>query len=348
MRFHWRVPISLRTGGTIFAGCGVLLLAYAAYSGYRGHVALSTWPRVQARVDSGSVVAWEDGSHRQALYAERMWLRYVHAGRAVARPVTASVYTSRYGAAVRAVRQATQSGSVPVMLDPRDTSDVTLNPGYSWRYFFTPLVTGGLGFFFVAFGLTFWILHRRAANPAPGPSAETSRRHAIVLLLVMGVAFVAVATIAVVAMRGRQSTWITAQARIDSTDIVWKKGDSDRQGSDSDMYAVRAWLTYSLGGTEYHAPLTSTVSRSDSVATARRAEEEARRGTLAVLIDPNDPYALMAVPATALGLLWLPGVFAAIGLILLGIAAWLLARRRDGRGGANPARQTVRDGRRAS
>jgi hypothetical protein len=348
VRFRWSIPISLRSGAMIFAGCGILLLGYAAYSAYRGHHALSTWPRVQAHVDSGRVVAWEDGRHRQALYAERLWLRYGQGRNEIARPVTAGVYTSRYGAAVRAVRQATGTGTVPVMLDPRDSSNVTLNPGYTWRYFFSQLVSGGLGLFFMAFGLTFWIIHKRAGNPTPAPSAGTTTRHAIILLSVMGVAFLAVATIAFAAMRDRQVTWSNVQARIDSTDIVWKKGDSDRDGADVDSYRVRSWLTYSLGSGEYHAPLASSVSRGDSAATARRALEHERRGTLAVLVDPHDPYSLMAAPPTALGLLWLPGLFAAIGVILLGIAAWLLARRRHERGAASGARQAVRDGRRAS
>ena len=72
---------------------------------------------------------------------------------------------------MHAVGAATQAGGVAVMLHPRDPRDVTLDPGYTWRYFFTQLVTVGLGIFFVGFGIVFRAIHRKTTASTSGLAA---------------------------------------------------------------------------------------------------------------------------------------------------------------------------------
>jgi hypothetical protein len=247
-------------------------------------------------------------------------------------PVTDNVYSSGYGRAARAAQAAMRAGTTTVLVDPRHPSAPVINAGYNWGFFFGPLLLGSLGLFFCGFGVVFALLWRRqGAGRVAYTSRPMPKRSALTFCVAMGALFVAGGLGGMYFVQRQRTTWQSVLARVDSTDVVWQSSRSDR-GRSSDLFAPRLWLTYSTGGREYHAPLVRGAYTSNHEGQLRKATEAKSAGTARVLVDPGDPYNVIATPRNAVSALWLPAIFIIPGAVLFVVAAviWRSGSKRIG------------------
>lgn len=341
MIFSWRWSgrLSWRSAALLFFGAGVVLLGIAVHLAARRRAALERWPIVRARVDSASVATPDHP--REDVYAPRLWLSYRYGGRAWSAPAVEEVYSSGYGRAVRAAERAARAESARVMLDPRDPRALTLDPGYNWRYFFGALLLGGLGLFFCAFGAAFAVLWRRQGG---SPVASTLQpmssggRWGAPFAFVMGVLFIAAGALGAWTLRRERVEWSAVRARVDSADVVRQSAGGGR----GDIYAPRLWVTYSVAGRTYRAPLVGGVYRSDRAAVSRRTDAARLAGAASVLVNPADPYDVIEARAASARALWLPALFALLGAGCIALGALL---RRDAGGVRRPRRSRRGGGR---
>ena len=141
---------------------------------------------------------------------------------------------------------------------------------------------------------------------APAP------RMAIAIFGITGALFVGGAVVA--AIVGTQSeSWTPVEAHVDSAGAVQVSRN---------MYSVRRWLTYTLNGTTYHAPITASTSRNSFSAVSRSAAEAAHGG-LALLVDPQNPYRVTTPGASRAAAIWLPLLFGFLGTVCLVVAVWI-------------------------
>ena len=338
MWFGWRFQLGFRPAALLFGGAGLLLLALGVRDGLNRRERLAHWPRADAHVDSADVVGMDDRAGRQDLYAPRLWLAFEWRGWPVARAVTREVYSSNYGAAVKAARQAVAREHLTILVNPNDDSDLSFDAGANFTYFFGAILFGGLGLFFCAFGLTFFAVARsdqrkaeRKAAGIPEPKGRSVPAWVVTLVVVVfGGMFVAGGLIGAVATY-RQRHWPTVAAHVDSTDVVWSTSGTGRDRTT--MYAARYWLSYPRHDSTYRLPVIPGAWFSGRGVSERRAAAGRARGVQLVDVDPGDPY--HAIPhASVVGAYWIPALFAGIGLgvwVVALIVVFHTRRRRSAR-----------------
>jgi hypothetical protein len=258
------------------------------------------------------------------VYAPRLWLTYAVNGWTYSAPVTDNIYSSGYGRAVRAVQAAVRAGTTTVLVDPRHPSAASINAGYNWGFFFGAIILGILGLFFTGFGVLFAVLWRRqGADHVVATSWPMPKGFAVVFCTVMGIFFTGGGVLGIYLVQRQRTIWQPVLARVDSTDVVWQSSRSSGSGRSSDLYAPRLWLTYSVGGQGYRAPLVGEVYTSNFKSEVRKAEEFKRAGTARVLVDPGDPYNVIFTPRNAVSALWLPAIFVIPGVVMFVVAAFI-------------------------
>lgn len=340
--FVRRGYLSWGSATLVFGGAGLVMLFFAIRMAARLRTELEAWPRVEAHVDSAAVASWERGGHREATYAPRLWISYTYGGggRPTATSITGQVYSSDYSGAVHAAERAMQRRTATVLVNPRDPSDLTLDPGYTWRFFFGPLLLGALGLFFTGFGALFGVMGlRRGMGSVAAASWSLSRPAAAVVFGGLGVCFLAGTALAVYFAHRANSGRVPVPAQVDSTDVVQETSNSDH-GARRTLYAVQLWLAYSVRGRTYHAPVVRGAYGSSSESAARRASA-ARTRPGDVLVNPADPYDVTLGPASALSTAFIAGVFGLLGVVFVAIGAlvWKAGRRKRGRRGQGRQRR---------
>lgn len=310
-----------RWGGVI--GCAVLGALALGVGIQRGAVLrtrLTTWPEVEGHVDSATVIPWSFAT-REASYATRVWLTYTQAGVRRHRKVDGS-YSGDWAAEARAADAVVRRGSVSLLLDPADPSDVTLDPGYTLRFFAWPaaIAAGGLALLLGALVAAIGRRRRidgRAAAQRRGWSGGWA-------LGALGVACLAIAGAIGAHEVGRRIRWVAVPARVDSADMVQRQGHQHGW-----RYAPRLWIAYERGGRVYRRPVLTGAPWSGTPITAQLAgDAAARSGRTTAWVDPGDPYEASLDP-TAAGNLVIPGGLAAAGLAALAAAIRLRRRRRE-------------------
>lgn len=172
-----RHTASASPGAGAFALAVGLLLVGGGIAGVaRLREQSTTWPRVQALVDSADVV-WRSTSssfsRHHGLYAPRLWVTYVARGRRFHAPVISGAYRSGPDDATAAVNAARRDGRVSVLVDPDDPYDIVDRLTGSAPLLWHPALFALLGLGCVALGVTL-LRAGRGAGELP-PSIPTPR-----------------------------------------------------------------------------------------------------------------------------------------------------------------------------
>ncbi len=311
---------------------GVVLLGVSVRGASQRIETLRSWPRVDARVDSGNVVSLLRRGRREAMYAGRLQLQYEFGGQRYSVPATEEVYSSHFAGQVRGVQQATRDGQVRVLLDPGDPSAPVLNAGYNAEYFLGSLIFAWIGGLLVFLAAVFWRAFRKEApGAAKTRGSGGGARWVAVFFAVLGIGFVGGGITAFWLAHRQVTTWKPVDARIDSTDVVWRSsrtsGSGSASGSSVDLYAARAWITYGMKGSAYHVPVVRGAYSNDSGGAARVATLLRRSGSMTARVDPDNPFDAALKPPGAVSRFWFPALFIVPGLVCL-FLTWLIGRRR--------------------
>lgn len=315
---------------TLFGVVGLVLLAVSVRSAVQRVTALRSWNRVQAEVVAGTVASYSRGDQREAMYAPRLHLRYDHGGRQFEVPATGEVYSSHFASQVRTVREATRAGHVDVLLDPTNLASPVLNAGYNLEYFFGSLVPGFIGAVFVCLATLLWRAFRDDAPGATAPRRPTSDRWIVAFFLVLGMAFIGGGSSALYAAHRQMTGWVPVNARIDSSDIVRKSGRSGGTGggatsgsTPTELFAARAWLSYRVRDSVFHAPVVRGAYSNDRDAAEVGAASLQQAGMFEARVDPDDPFDVTADRRNAWVTYGFPALFIIPGLICTGLAVAL-------------------------
>ncbi len=317
--------LTWRQSAWLFGGMGVACVCAAIYMSWRLGVELRTWPRVEAHVDSAQVVtraaarstmrtATQPTASPRLTYAARLWLTYAYDGRTHTTLADESAGWSDYGSAATAGNHAVQLGRVTAMLDPARPGSAVLRQGSVLGVFIFPAVIAFFGLVFAGFGsLAQRAGSRLGMDTLSGEPVAPAPRLATAILGILGALFVASAGIAA-AVGPQTAAWTPLAAHVDSADAV---------AVSHNMYSVRRWLTYTLHGTTYHAPITASTSRNSFSAVSRSAADAVRSGAVAVLVDPQNPYRLTTTGASRATAVLIPLLFGLLGIACLGAAVWI-------------------------
>lgn len=334
--------LSLRWVGRALGVVGIVLLIFSVRSASQRIDRLRSWPSAEARVDDGDVVSLSRRGRREALYAARLRLRYVLDGREHLVSATEEVFSSGYAARARDVRRTLQERRVRVLVDPDAPSAPVLNAGYNLDYFFSSLVFAWVGGCLVFLAVVFSRMLRDEDAGAPKQaSGGSGARWMAAFFAVLGIGFVGGGgTLFRVAHR-EATAWKTVDARVDSTDVVWRSSSSGGSGASrstsTGLYAARAWITYLDRDAEYHVPVirgaySNDSSEADDVAAAMR-----QGPTMRARIDPGDPFEAALERPGAVRRFWLPALFFLPGLVCLWLS-WLFGRTTTGKRRSRRAR----------
>jgi hypothetical protein len=248
---------------------------------------LRSWTTVNARVDSTAVVTPQ--KRRKAVYAVQYWLSYQWQAAEQKAVATEPTSSSWYSRRVHEAEAARRRGTLAVLVNPADPTDLVLHAGWTAGFFSIPLVVAAIGLFFFGFAALFYWFGRRfgmrqsAAGFIPAPA-----RYGVWIGLVMGSGFLIGGGLAFYLKLHQRNTWRQTDARVDSADVV---AESAKSGS---TYSPRYWLSYRYNDSLYHYPLLQSWSSSNYGAQAKRAVEASRQGRLTVYLNPKDPLDVVA------------------------------------------------------
>lgn len=329
----------------LLAVVGVVLMGVSVRSASGRVQKLRAWPRVDARVHGGDVVSLLRRGQREAMYAGRLQLQYDFRDQRYTVPATEEVYSSHYAGQARGVLQAIRDGRVNVLLDPNQPSTPVLNAGYNAEFFFTSLIFGWMGVLFTFLAVVFWRAFRSEAPDARKKAATGGGATWIAAFFaVLGVGFVSGGAFAFWSAQRQLTTWKPVDARIDSSDVVWRSSSSRGSGSANsgssrvNLYAARAWITYTLGDSAYHVPVVKGAYVNDSGGARDRAGLLLRAGSMRARVDPGNPFDAALEPPGAVSRFWLPALFIVPWLVCL-FLTWLIGRKKKTRRPRRPKRR---------
>ncbi len=348
MRLSFTLPhLSAKWIAAVLGVAGVVLLSISIRSASGRVEKLRSWPRVEARVDGGNVESLFRRGQHEAMYAGRLQLQYEFRGQRYIVPATEEVYSSHYAGQARGVQEAIRDGRVNVLLDPGQPSAPVLNAGYNAEFFFTSLILGWMGIVFSFLAVVFW---RTFRDELPGATKKSSSRGGggwvAAFFAVLGIGFVAGGSAAFWFAQRELTTWIPIDALVDSTDVVWRSSRSRGSGSANsgsspvDLYAARAWITYSLRDSAYHVPVVRGAYSNDSSGAARDAAALLRSGSMRARVNPANPFDAAIERPGAVRRFWLPALFIVPGLVCL-FLTWLIGRRKTRRRPRRPQQRAV-------
>jgi hypothetical protein len=155
--------------GSIFAVCGIILLAVGGGTGHRQYTILKTWPAVQAEVAKSQVthyVVQNTDRHGRptrsstTYYEARIEFQYAVGGKPFVSPSASSASTSNYLAVKRVADEYAPGTRHLIRYNPANPNDIRFDAGYNIGFFLVPLVAGVTGVVFSGLGVGFLISSR--------------------------------------------------------------------------------------------------------------------------------------------------------------------------------------------
>jgi len=147
--------------GSIFAVCGLILLAVGGEAGRRKYSILKSWPTVEAEVAKSRVTHYADirtdrfGRVRRGrtMYQAKIDFQYTVRDKPFVTPSTTSYATTDY-VAMKLVADNYAPGTRHIIrYNPADPNDIRFDAGYNFGFFVVPLVLGGMGAIFSGLGV---------------------------------------------------------------------------------------------------------------------------------------------------------------------------------------------------
>ena len=146
---------------TIFGSVGLVLLAIAGWTGNRQYTILKSWPTVEAEVTKSRVTSSRD-SEGMAMYGTEIEFRYTINGKEYLTPGSSSYQSSSYREMKRKAEKYPPGSRHSIHYNPADPEDIRFDVGYNFGFFFVPVLLGGMGVVFTAFGVGFLVASRSA------------------------------------------------------------------------------------------------------------------------------------------------------------------------------------------
>ena len=140
----------------VFTPVGLLLLVLAGWSANRQYTIMKSWPTVEAEVIRSEVVRTED-SDGNVLYRPSIEFGYTVNGKEYQSFGGSHVSTSNYEATKRKLEAYHAGTRHRVWYNPADPNEIHFDVGYSFGFFFLPILLGSMGIVFTAFGAVFLI-----------------------------------------------------------------------------------------------------------------------------------------------------------------------------------------------
>jgi len=157
------IGISRLVGG-IFTLVGLVLLGVAGWAGNRQYTILKSWPTVEAVVTKSQVTHSQshdiDRSTDTTMYEAAIEFRYTLNGKEYATPATSGYSSSSYTEMKRQADAYPPGTRHRVRYNPADPNDIRYNAGYTFGFFFLPVLLGGMGIVFGGLGVLFLYLSR--------------------------------------------------------------------------------------------------------------------------------------------------------------------------------------------
>ena len=140
----------------VFTPLGLLLLVLAGWSANRQYTIMKSWPTVEAEVIRSEVARTED-SDGNVLYRPSIAFGYKVNGKEYQSFGGSHVSTSNYEATKRNLAAYDAGSRHRVWYNPADPNEIHFDVGYSFGFFFLPILLGSMGIVFTAFGAVFLI-----------------------------------------------------------------------------------------------------------------------------------------------------------------------------------------------
>ncbi len=147
---------ALKLLGSVFAVLGLGLLAGAGWSGNRQYMILTTWPTVEAEVTKSQVTHHisHDSRHNTdtTMYQAKIEFHYMVENKEFTTPSTPGYSTSSYTSMKHMADVYAPGTRHPIRYNPADPNDIRFNAGYTFGFFFLPVLLGGMGIGFGGVG----------------------------------------------------------------------------------------------------------------------------------------------------------------------------------------------------
>ena len=169
---------ALKVVGTIFAGVGLILVAVGVGIGNHQYTILKSWPVAEAAVTRSRVRQYISQRGRR-MYETEIEFRYTVDGKAFDTPSSPGYSTSSYSSMKSIADEFAPGTRHLIRYNPSEPSDIRMNAGYNFGFFFLPVLMGGLGAFFAALGIVLRFASRSVQPllcPACGQTVERGQR----------------------------------------------------------------------------------------------------------------------------------------------------------------------------
>lgn len=161
--------------GGIFFAVGLGLLVGAWVSGNRQYTILKSWPSTDAEVVRSRVISYRD-REGTTLHRAAIDFRYAVNGKEYTTAASSNYSSSSYPEMKRKVDRYAPGTRQPIKYNPADPGDLRFDVGYSFGFFFLPVLLGGMGIVFAGLGGTFLMVARKVRSLLCPSCGQTIQR----------------------------------------------------------------------------------------------------------------------------------------------------------------------------
>ncbi|MFB3920249.1 MAG: DUF3592 domain-containing protein [Terriglobia bacterium] len=145
--------------GGLFLLIGLVLLAFAGWSGYRQHTIIKSWPEVQAEVVKSELVDSRDDDGK-TMYSTAIEFRYTAGGKEFSTPTKSNYSTSSYEEMKTEVDAYAPGTRHAIRINPSNPRDIQYNAGYTPGFFLLSIVLGAMGVVFSGLSIVLLLAFR--------------------------------------------------------------------------------------------------------------------------------------------------------------------------------------------
>ena len=150
---------AFRLVGGIFASVGVAMLAAGIWLANEQVKIIKTWPVIDATVTKSNVTHYTkrdmDRNVDTTMYKTEVEFRYRVEGREYRTPSQSDYASSSYVEMKRRADAFPPGSLRQIRYNPENPNDVRHTAGYTWGFFFGPLIFGCMGLLFAILGTVF-------------------------------------------------------------------------------------------------------------------------------------------------------------------------------------------------